>query len=150
MRTVSLALASLIFSGCGIASNSPLDAVTSVCDDIWTINSVTILSGQTELAQRYYEAAWLPARVTAKENGAIKDFRLLRSDKPEQPGIQLITLYEDDAQFDAREDAFQSIFKALDLPRPLFIDGLGRADIFSDTIGADDYRIIGSEIGACR
>ncbi|MGJ8561144.1 MAG: hypothetical protein ACSHX3_12990 [Litorimonas sp.] len=150
MRLVFVAIISLVLSGCGASSNSTQDAPNPICDDIWTINSVTIRQGQADLAKRYYEAAWLPARVVAKENGTIKDFRLLRSDKPEQPGIQLITLYEDDAQFAASEDAFQSIFKVLDLPRPLLIDGVARADIFSDTMGADDYRVMRSELGSCR
>jgi hypothetical protein len=149
MRTVLFVVVSILFSGCGVASNPAQDAVNSACDDIWTINSVTIRPGQEDLAQRYYEAAWLPARIVAKENGTIKDFRLLQTDKPEHPDIQLITLYEGDAQFSASEDAFQSIFKTLELPRPLLIDGVGRADIFSDTIGADDYRIMRSKIGNC-
>lgn len=150
MRLVFAAIVSLVLSGCGVSSNPTQDVPKSICDDIWTINSITIRPGQADLVTRYYEAAWLPARVVAKENGTIKDFRLLRSDKPEQPGIQLITLYEDDAQFAASEDAFQSIFKALNLPRPLLIDGATRADIFADTIGADDYRVMRSELGTCR
>lgn len=149
MKIVVVAIASLMLSGCGIPSNSSLDPQTSICDDIWTVNSVTIRPGQADLAKRYYEAAWLPARIVAKENGTIKDFRLLQSDKPEHPGIQLITLYETDAQFAASEDAFQSIFRALKLPRPLLIDGISRADIFSDTVGADDYRVMRSSIGTC-
>lgn len=119
------------------------------CDDIWTINSITAQDGRADEAKRYYEAAWLPARVVAKRTGVIKDYRLLSSEKPDQPGFQLVTMYEDDAQFAASEDAFQSIFRALKLPRPLLIDGLGRDAIIANTDGADDYRFVRSSAGPC-
>lgn len=149
LKTVTLGAAVMIV-GCTPEGVSIQDQDNARCDDIWTINSVTVLPNMETQAQRYYEAAWLPARVRAKAEGVVKDYRLLSSGKPDQPDIQLITVYENDAQWNASEDAFQAIFKDLGLPRPLLIDGLERSQIIADTIGADDYRDVRAVLGLCN
>jgi len=149
LKTATLG-AALMIAGCTSEGASLQDQDTARCDDIWTINSVTVLPEMETQAQRYYEAAWLPARVRAKAKGIVKDYMLMSSGKPDQPDIQLITVYEDDQQWNASEDAFQAIFKELGLPRPLLIDGLERSQIIADTIGADDYRFVRSVSGPCN
>jgi len=148
LKTATLG-AALMIAGCTSEGARIQDRDSARCDDIWTINSITVLPDMETQAQRYYEAAWLPARVRAKAEGVVKDFRLMSSDKPNQPDIQLITIYEDDQQWNASEEAFQAIFKDLGLPRPLLIDGLERSQIIADTVGADDYRFVRSVSGPC-
>lgn len=139
----------IMMSACASTNTpAPLTAQTS-CDDIWTINSITVQPDREAQAIDYYEAAWLPARVIAKRDGAIKDFHLLKTEKRDQPTIQLVTLYEDSDQFERSEDAFQAIFRRLKLPRPLIIDGMERSAIIAQTVGADDYRFIVSAKGPC-
>ncbi|WP_298918520.1 hypothetical protein [uncultured Algimonas sp.] len=150
MKFVLTMSAALFLSGCATSNIADPEQQSARCDDIWTINSVTALPDRTSEAKRYYEAAWLPARRVAKEKGVIKDFHLLSTQKPDQPGFQLVTVYEDADQFAASEEAFQSIFRAMELPRPLLIDGLERAQIIADTSGADDYRFVVSPAGPCR
>lgn len=150
MIRISLIIAALSLSACATTTPLPIDATTaSICDDIWTVDTVTAQPGRLDEATQYYEAAWLPARVIAKESGAIKDYRILHSTQAGEPEFQLLTVYEDEAQFAGAEDAFQAIFESLDLPDRLLINGLERSQFIADTIGANNYRFLESDKGPC-
>lgn len=149
MIRVVFAIAALGLSACTTVTEKTHPGASSNCDDIWTVNTVSVQPERLTEAKLYYEAAWLPARAIAKNEGAIKDYQLLHSKKAGEPEFQLVTIYEDDAQFAAAEDEFQAIFRRLELPRPLLINGLERSQIIADTIGADDYRFLRSSAGPC-
>ena len=121
---------------------------TARCAQVWTVNAVAVRPGMWDHARRYYETGWLPARREALKRGQIADFRLLvtRARRDEAPQIQLVTVYLDKAQFDAREANFQAIFRDHPAPRPITIDGKTREQIFASTAGLDDY---GEGFGGC-
>ena len=150
MIRISLFSVLMALSACTTVAPAATEiAEASVCDDIWTLDTVTVQPGRLAEATEYYETAWLPARVIAKAEGAIKDYHLLHSKQDGEPEFQLLTVYEDEQQFAGAEDAFQAIFQRLELPRPLLINGLKRSDFIADTIGANDYRFLQSEKGPC-
>lgn len=137
--------ACVLMSSCASTSAQSTNAVR--CARIWTINAVEIRPEMWDLARRYYETGWLPARREALRRGLIADYRLLvtRDQRDRSPQVQLITVYEDRAQFEAREANFQSIFRAMPVARPITIDGRGRDEIFASTVGLEDY---GEDFGA--
>jgi hypothetical protein len=116
-------------------------ANTARCEQIWTVNAVEVRPGMWDLAHRYYEAGWLPARREALRRGLIADYRLLitRDQPDDSPQVQLITVYRNRAQFAAREANFEAIFRTMPVERPISIDGRGRDEIFASTVGLDDY-----------
>jgi hypothetical protein len=111
------------------------------CAQYWTINAVEVRPGMWEYARRYYEIGWLAARREALKRRQIADFRLLasRNQRDKAPQIQLVTIYANQAQFDAREANFQAIFQERAIPRPIVVDGKGRDEIFASTTGLEDY-----------
>ena len=88
-----------------------------------------------EKARRYYDAGWLPARREAVRRGYIQSFRLLAE-------FVLITEYESQDLFAAREKNFQFLFEEMKTPRPIRVDGLGRDEIFESVKGMENYQEI--------
>ena len=126
-------------------------AAPDQCEAISTINVIEVQPGMTRQARAYYQQGWAAAREVAVKRGVIDSYNLLvsQSGVSDEPEIILITNYSDRAQFEASEDRFQAIFKELDLPRPLLLDGLGRDQILGPVEGADDYRSVYSSDGDC-
>lgn len=146
LTAFALAAASLAAS-----PSAALPQEREVCEAITTVNVIEVQPGKTREARAYYRTGWASAREVALERGVIASYNLLVSESgvSEEPEVILITTYQNRAQFDQAEERFQAIFEELDLPRPLLIEGLTRAQILGPIEGAEDYRTVYSSLGNC-
>ena len=121
------------------------------CAAITTVNTIDVMPGMAAEARAYYREGWAASREEAVRRDVIDSYALLASQRgeSEHPEIILITRYRDAEQFAVAEERFQDIFKSLDLPRPLLIDGKTRAELVGPVVGADDYRVVYSSEGDC-
>lgn len=121
------------------------------CEAITTINVIDIKLGMTREAREYYEAGWAASRRIAADRGLIAGYNLLVSESgvTDKPEIVLVTIYANRAQYAAREEHFQEIFREMDLAGPLLIDGKSRAEILGAVEGAEDYRSVFASSGDC-
>lgn len=119
-------------------------AMAAHAESIWTINYAKVKPGMIEKARRYYDAGWLPARREAVRRGYIKSFRLLAVSEESKSDAEfvLITEYESQDLFAAREKNFQFLFEEMKTPRPIRVDGLGRDEIFESVKGMENYQEI--------
>ena len=111
------------------------------CPQFWTVHSIYVKAGMEDAARHFYETSWLPVEREAKKRGLLSDYHLLVSQIPNNtPQIELISIYANHDQFDARVANYAKIATELKLPTTVKGDGKRRDELISTELGQDDYR----------
>ena len=106
---------------------------------ISTVDFVEIKNGNREEAIYYYENNWLNHRIEAVRVGAIESFELLVSNDPNADvDILLITVYEDEEQYDNREKNFADVMSRTQRNGRQLLNGIQPGD-FRKIVFSSNY-----------
>ena|SRR5215216_958225 len=132
---VILALGSLSVAACTARSASGDARITqipaaSAGPSVWSVDVVTVLSGERERYRRFLEANWARARATARTRGEIRSYHAVFTPDTSGTGagteVVLMTEYPDSTAYKRREEIFQPILAA---KGRTLIDGKGTREL---------------------
>ena len=83
---------------------------------VWSVDVMTVRTGERESYRRFLDANWARARRTARDRGEIRSFHALFTPDTSSTGagtqVILLTEYPDSAAYARREEIFQPILTA--------------------------------------
>ena len=95
-----------------VAADSPASRGPSV----WSVDVMTVRTGERDSYRRFLDANWARARRTARDRGEIRSFHALFTPDTSSTGagtqVILLTEYPDSAAYARREEIFQPILTA--------------------------------------
>lgn len=117
---------------------------------IWAVDFVKVKPGMFEQTMTYFDTGWIPAREEAKQQGAILGYHRIaeQSQKTQEWDILLMTKYQNQAAYEARESTFAPILAELLRKNRSQISSLNKRELYDivDTRILRDF----SEIEAPR